>query len=565
MQNFYNKYYNYDNMFLWEDETWSGFRFKLEPLLKRLKELDKAKPHVDHYADRADFYTPNDYRCKCLQDVMQAWQEKGMYITCNGMTGLTLVPEAVKSGNRRDALVLYVPRYVNKSQESWAMNLIEDDHRLVEQAAKENVVIQFLAIDDTGDSGDNVGRGMECASLYYLDYKTVLMDIRLLKENALELRELPEYESLCCGAEAQFLGIPVVDVSESWKDTTGHQYTISRWYWKSFPQWDYSRHIHSGVGRTQADTMRIEYDYTSDKDPNMVAMWQKMGLRYQRHGSAVNPWVTFFPEGIFEQTKHRIPLLVIMKEMPDFIPYMPKMGFQFYYEFLDMAAQGQFGVLFFAQERPDDNDVLADIIAEAEKQYPVDPKRIYLMGQSHNGYYALEFYRRHPRLIAATVTLADSIGLRVGGTVPPYGPREIQSLAAQEMPLMNMNGQWENQHYTAQRGSSEEREWAQLYRNRLAAFRCQDRGIEDILAARDSRDYATRMLGVPTDRTFVTFSQGTEIYTGDVRNRDGKWMLRFSVVENTPHMLVPQMAEPAWSFLRRFARNRETGESIELY
>ena len=391
------------------------------------------------------------------------------------------------------------------------------------------------------------------------------MDIRLLKEAGLELNALPEYKGLCCGKESRFLGIPVVDVSESWKDTTGHQYTISRWYWKSFPKWDYEKHIHSAVGRTQADTMRIEYDYVSDTDPKMIDMWKKKGLRYERHGGSVNPWVSFFPEGIFEAPGQKLPLLVIMKEMPDFIPYMPKMGFQFYYEFLDMAAQGQFGVLFFAQERADDNDVLADIIAEAEKCYPVDPQRIYLTGQSHNGYYALEFYRRHPKLIAAVATLADGIGLKVGATVPPYGPKEIASLAEYEMPLINLNGQWENQHFTSERGSENEREWAQLYRNRLEAFRCPDKSLEEVLAAKDSSDYATRMLAVPTDRTFVTFSMGTEIYTGDVQNKDGKWMLRFSVVENTPHMLVPQMAEPAWAFMRRFARNRETGTIIELY
>ena len=58
---------------------------------------------------------------------------------------------------------------------------------------------------------------------------------------------------------------------------------------------------------------------------------------------------------------------------------------------------------------------------------------------------------------------------------------------------------------------------------------------------------------------------GDEVYISDYFKQDGTNTFRYASIENTPHMIMPQMAELSWEFCRRFARNRETGESIVRY
>ncbi|MCD7917996.1 MAG: hypothetical protein LUF84_06030, partial [Clostridiales bacterium] len=134
-----------------------------------------------------------------------------------------------------------------------------------------------------------------------------------------------------------------------------------------------------------------------------------------------------------------------------------------------------------------------------------------------------------------------------------------------DYPLIDINGQLENSYQKTNRTPEKIDEDVTYFQNRLAAFRLPMRSREEILAAQSSPDYVTRRNGVPADRTEVRYVMGSEAYLSDYRNENGKWYFRYISLENTPHMIMPQMAELSWEFLRRFARNTETGEVIELY
>ena len=88
---------------------------------------------------------------------------------------------------------------------------------------------------------------------------------------------------------------------------------------------------------------------------------------------------------------------------------------------------------------------------------------------------------------------------------------------------------------------------------------------EEIRAARESSDYAERKLGVPVDRSEVIFMYGRECYCGVIRNVEGKEYLKMVVVDNLPHITIPQTTEFSWGFLRRFARDPGTGLLEERY
>lgn len=226
-------------------------------------------------------------------------------------------------------------------------------------------------------------------------------------------------------------------------------------------------------------------------------------------------------------------------------------------------------MLFFALETPQDNDeFLPGIIEEAAQIYPVDRSRIYITGQSHNGLYALEFYRKHPEILAGAATLSDPIGIQNAARVDYYdGPAEeiVKSFRQHDMPLININGQLENSYRNQDRKTEKIAEDVLNFQKRLEAFRCPERTAEEINAAKYSKDYVTRMNGIPADATQLRYMMGEECYVSDLKNTDGKWHLRFVTIGNCPHMIMPQMAELSWEFLRRFSRSTQTGEIVELY
>ncbi|MBO5975795.1 MAG: hypothetical protein J6P94_01275, partial [Oscillospiraceae bacterium] len=139
----------------------------------------------------------------------------------------------------------------------------------------------------------------------------------------------------------------------------------------------------------------------------------------------------------------------------------------------------------------------------------------------------------------------------------------VEIFKANELPLINICGQIENVFPHTKPGTAERAQAIDAYRRRLVAFNCPEKTVEEVEAALESSDIAQRRAGVVADRTELRYSMGHEVYIADVKNRDGKWMLRFVSLDNLPHMISPNMAELSWEFLRRFARG-EDGRIVEL-
>ena len=81
----------------------------------------------------------------------------------------------------------------------------------------------------------------------------------------------------------------------------------------------------------------------------------------------------------------------------------------------------------------------------------------------------------------------------------------------------------------------------------------------------NSDNYVERKLGFPADWSECLYLDGFENYIADVKNVDGKFHMRQVAMGNMPHTVTPTMCDITWNFLRRFARNLETGECIELF
>ena len=262
----------------------------------------------------------------------------------------------------------------------------------------------------------------------------------------------------------------------------------------------------------------------------------------------------------------KIPLFICMKEVRPCNEFHALTALQFYSHHLDLVAMGECMLLYFAMESPEDNELLVEIMDEVIENYPVDTSRIYITGQSHNGYLALSFACSHIDRITAIATLNDRHGI-----ASPYYAHEsvpvtdemVEIFKNNELPLINICGQIENVFPHTQPGTKAREQAIDAYRRRLVAFNCPEKSIEEVEAALESKDLAERKNGVVADHTEVRYAMGHEVYIADVYNNAGKHHLRFVSLDNLPHMITPQMAELSWEFLRRFARD-ENGKIVEL-
>ncbi len=565
---YYNDKCTYPDMFLWQDETYKDCTNEAAPLFRKLAELAKGRKTEKRFAGRTDLSRDGVNRIPYLADYVKSWQGRGMWFSCSGMMGLVMAPTAIREHQVYDAPALYVPYVAGDGDPLQGMELLAANEAMLEAAARENVLVQFAECGECVH-GAVIEKVIESQGTFRISYMPIYLDISMLTDAGLSLADVPGLDVSAWPEPVTVAGRTAVDISGKLALTQAHQHNISVIYRRDQPEWDFDRHIRTMAAKRQAEGMHLEYDCRDAHDPKMAPFWRERGIRYEDHRLGRDWYITLTPECAFEKPEHDLPLLVVMKEPRTACPISTQTAFQFYYDFIELCARGEFMMLFFALETPEDNDeVLPGIIAQVKEAYPVDPARVYLTGQSHNGYYALEFYRRHPKLIAAAATLCDAVGLQSGAVVDYYKTRAaelIESFRQYDYPLIDINGNLENSYCKTDRTPEKIDDDVFYFQNRLAAWRLKMRSREEILAAQTSPDYATRMNGVPADRTEVRYAMGLEAYLSDYRNEDGKWLFRYISLENTPHMIMPQMAELSWEFIRRFARDTETGASIELY
>lgn len=570
MDKFYNTYYSYPDLFLWNEKTWEPRKNKMAPIVSEIRKIltGKLDTAVDHYVERNDEIIVGANRSPVFPDVVEEWKKKGMVFSSYGMMGNLMAPVAVENHEIYDPKVLFVPVVTKWGDPHAAMNLLYDYSDLLEKAAKENILVQFV---DCGrmDGGGLLELGIETQGTFRISYDPVYLDISVLEENNISLNSIEGLNLAEWSEPFELAGRKVIDITDKWQANVAHQPSITRMYKRIHPDWNYDRHFKTMGGKRQAEAIHMEYDYKNPHDPKMTEFWNEKGLVYEDHYTGHDWWVTLSPKSWQDNKEHKLPLFIIMKEPRTACPSMMQTAFQFYYDHIELCAHGEFMIMFFALETPWDTDeVLPGIIEECVSQYNVDRTRIYLTGQSHNGSYALDFYRKHPKLIAACAQLCDPVGLQAGARIDYYksdAENIVKDFREYDYPTIVINGEIENSYRNPNRTPEKIEEDIFYFQNRLKAYHIPMKSREEIIGALNSDDYVTRKNGVPADKTDLRYYMGKECYVSDYKNENGKWHFRYISMENTPHMIMPQMAELSWEFIKRFARDPETGESIELY
>lgn len=578
-----NSQYRYENQYIWYNDAWKNKDGLVDPLMQWIGNNDTLTNAPEYPKPEGDPKKHPYYRAKTkcvdLPEVTAYWSEKGIRYTSleqGRKYWISMLPEKAMQTPGAKLKALIVMLLENSADPWWAMNTLAKYQAYNELAARrqDTVIIYLTAM---GADTDHIFGGImqEACCLYPVDLEKVYLDVSLPKKLGVKLSQIEGFRwKDAQGSEADpdalvedFEGIPVLNISGRWgtKDSLTRGLIMNQAMNRGM--FDTEWLIHTKGGKKMTEGILLEYKFQTVNDPGYAEYWDAMGLKLDIKETQGRRWLMYAPKQQLE-TGEKLPLVLAMQEVYAGNEHLAVTAASYFYEYMELAAQGECMVLFFALEDPDSNDLLADIAREAMEDYPVDRSRVYVTGHSHDGWFARHFAFRHPDMIAALATMGNHIGLPdpavVGNRIMGVSDEEIAQYAKFDMPTINVNGACER---FSQYPETEEEQvrWAMDWQRRLKAHRCAAPSVEEILAVRSSENKAIRALGVSADQGQTCFFDGVEHYVADIQNTDGKYHLRIASSENMPHTVTPCMVNLAWSYIRRFARNLETGEVIDLY
>jgi pimeloyl-ACP methyl ester carboxylesterase len=596
MNRYYNKYYNYKYKELWGEHAWDVRLSPLVPLTRWIGEKNielnriSAKPENERRTE--GIFDPKA-NALSYPEVLEYWENRGLHYHCTDMSmpWIAMIPvEHMQKQHYDDDMdTVVVLTNADHSDPSWCMYTLEKYREYLDAAVQAKFAILFISSDALDVANQYISITQEAVILFHLNYNRMFLDVNTVYKVGALLKDIPGFnytdkngniiadpDSCVC----KIGGIPVLDISGRWTNKNSQIYKLIHGNRASNLAFDRDAFINSGLGKDMAEAMFLEYEYDDVRDPRLLKLLEDKGIKCEFHDKNSEQWITIVPLSAYENPGNKLPCMCIFQEVNKFDPHQAITAFSYYYEFLNIAAQGECMLLFFAQESFDANDLLHEILKDAEKQYPLDRSRIYIAGHSHNGYFAAEYMRRHQREIAALASLGNEPGLLMPEVTSGFfriTDEQVEIQASVDTPTIIITGLNENNAKFPLHSDPPfvpPGQWVALntfekraisWQRRLRSARCPGKTIEEIAATKNSADYVERQLGIPADKTEVLFLDGSENYIADIKNVDGKYHLRIVALGNMPHTVTPTMIKLAWSFLRRFARDQETGECIELY
>jgi hypothetical protein len=595
-----NKYYNYEHMEMWDEERW---QIKISPvfeLVNRIADNDADyRSRQNRRIDDVSWKRYNNtaaYRNKTgsmnIPDIIKYWNDQGLYYEDRELGHLRWVIMAPKHavGRSKKLRTLVIIHCIDYTDPYWAMETIEYYSEYNLMAVREDMILLYLAMEKNNKAMMYTNILMEACSIMPVDEKNIYLDVSVPVDTGQRLSDMGGVVlKNGKGKEAQdpdgsiekigSLKVPALNISKLWQNKKTNNFFQTRECGNAV--YDRDRLIYSETGRRLAEGMHIEYIYDNVDDSKLKVWLESIGVKCACHDKNGNRWVMVAPRCALEAPEQKLPVVCVFQEVNYSNDYLIVSAMGQYLEYIRLAAEGETFALFFAKESADDNDLLYDILQDAYKMYPLDLNRVYVTGHSHNGHFAREFAYRHANIIAAVAPLGNFPGLvapEESGEVVLVPDCKLEVMGSIDLPLITITGYDEcgcmfqlnqpsknllpGQEFMCPH-SFENR--AKSWQRRLKASGCPMKTLDEIADTVNSEDYVIRKLGIPCDKTEFFFADGFEHYIGDIKNDNGKYHLRIIGIENMPHMPLPMMPRLSWSFMRRFARDPETGKVIELY
>ncbi len=595
-----NKYYTYEHIDLWDEAVWKDRISQVHGLVQWIGEhdtyekADYTRPVNGLFGDECrslDYYSLKTNSVN-IPEVIEEWRERGVFYDCRSQGGfgwIIMAPLKCLDDYGRKLPTILVMAQDDITDPYWAMKTLDRYRDYNDMVAESQEVIFFYLVKNV-PVYDRVFVNILQEAFVFVpgDVKELYLDVSTVYKSGHKLADLPGfvYKDRQGGniddPDGQVkiygsAGIPVLDITGRWENRCSlSRDQVAKGNWSS-GDYDLERVIHSETGRRIAEGMVLEYEFDTVYDPGFLEYWEKRGLKYVNHELKQRRWKAAVPLDAFDNPDKKLPVICVLQEVNHANEHLAVTEASYFYEYFRIASQGECILINFVLEDHEGNELLAEIIEEASRLYPMmDRSRIYLAGHSHNGYYSLEFAVRHPDLIAAVATFGDLPGF-FNSELFPTPDEKIERMSRLDIPVINLAGCCEpRKHFPLHSDGTDYREAhkklpvstfedrAASWQLRLKASNCPMKSLEDIRATRESPEKAIRMLGVPGEWSETQWRDGFEVYIVKVKNNQGKFHLCMVGEENMPHNTTPVQQEVSWSFLRGFARDQETGKIIEL-
>ncbi|MBT9777803.1 hypothetical protein GPL15_14960 [Clostridium sp. MCC353] len=595
-------YYSYDHIDLWNEEVWKDKISSVYGLVTWMGEHEKREETMYHspvdgcYGEECRTLSSYTHKTNCVAapGVIKKWEEMGMCFDCRSQGGVSwfiLAPRDcyMNYGKKLETLVVIHNEDINDPY--WAMKMLERYDSCSRMAARDkDLILVYIANERPDYDRIYVNILQEAFVAVPGDTERVWLDVSPVYECGMKLKDIPGFvykdengrDADPDKAAVRFResGMWALNITHRWENRVSlsrDQMSKENWSSQAF---DLHKLVHSESGRNIAESMVPEYEFDTIEDEGFLRYWSKMGLRYESHDTKFRRWTAAVPEGAFEDRESKLPVICVLQEVNRSNEHLAVTESSYFYEYFRIAAQGECMLINFVLEDADDNDLLVEILEEAFERYPmIDRSRIYAAGHSHNGRYTYEFAFRHPEMIAAISTYGISAGLQPKAMIP-MTDEKISHIRKYDMPTICLAGCTEhNLLYPLSKDAKGLRPWqgkapdfpltaedrAKTWQLRLKAHNCPEKTLEEIYETADSKDGAVRNLGIPADKSETMWLDGSEVYIADILNAEGRYHLRVVGEENMPHNTTPVQQKLSWSFMRRFARDLETGKTIELY
>ena len=299
-------------------------------------------------------------------------------------------------------------------------------------------------------------------------------------------------------------------------------------------------------------------------NPELTAYWARQGIRKELHVCREDPdqtWVSYVPD-YAAQMGCPCPVWFINHAKGRDLLDVEGWGF------VQMVAEKQIIVLTVEDGNSAEN--IRETLRKAAAEYPVDLSRVYLVGHSFSGSCSGRIVIGEPERYAGLCMLGSQYSgldstpeekeraqvyrmprIDVHGTAEkilpfnrdsgiPASPKVVENVTPTDM---GKEACWKEQTF-----------WRTI--NHCRTFSME--ATEDIQHI--SADIAEQKIGTLLDHTGLRVLGGVPHYIGDVKDENGRAMIRHVAVEGAPHYPSAYCAELAWEFLHSFSRDMKTGE-----
>ncbi len=573
-----NKYYSYSNIELWREEAWHDRYSGIDPLAQWISKNGIIRPYDGAYQpitsveqDQKIYFKKKTGSLE-LPAFLENLENQGFFFESHEMgfnTWLTMVPKKLLKDKGKKYPLLLVEHRETEMDPNWAMRTIDSRRAWQELALQENMIIAYNVRNTPDENAGYAAILSEALLLYPIDPERILLEVSDVGACGIELGEILNFSYEVDGKKAEYPEKYVIHFknSEICALNISHRFErkiSARWEMLvksvfNVGKYDLERLKYSEAGRKIAEGMALEHRFADARDPGWKLYFEKLGLIYEEHFCKGERWLSLIPQGALESQTEKLPVIALMAEVNGFSDRLPVSTLSTYLEYCKMAAQGEFALLVFALESPEDNELWCDILKDAMKRFPLDASRVYMMGQSHNGHFVRDFAIRHANMLAGIATLSNGFGLprpENSFEAVPFTDERMEAMSRTDIPLINLQGSREGLHETTEQK-------AEAWSRRLKASGCMPKTVEEILKATECGTYVEQKMKLTCDRSWRCYVDGIECLVSYNKNRAGKEHLCCVLLENTPHYPAPTMAYFVWSYLKQFARNLETGEVIE--